>query len=65
MTTLLNDVRYALRMMGKNPWFTLVAALSLALGIGASTMAFGWVESVLLHPLEGFHRKRDAFGNHD
>ena len=53
MTTLLNDVRYALRMMGKNPWFTLVAALSLALGIGASTMAFGWVESVLLHPLEG------------
>ena len=53
MITLWQDVRFALRMMAKNPWFTLVAALSLALGIGASTMAFGWVESVLLNPLEG------------
>ena len=40
-------------MMAKSPWFTAVAALSLALGIGASTMAFGWVDSVLLHPLAG------------
>src|SRR5208282_1607427 len=56
MTTLWHDVRYALRMMAKSPWFTLVAAMSLALGIGASTMAFGWVDAVLLHPLEGVER---------
>jgi len=53
MTTLLHDLRFALRMMAKSPWFTTVAALSLAIGIGASTMAFGWVNCVLLHPLEG------------
>jgi predicted permease len=56
MSTFAHDIRYALRMMAKSPWFTLVAALSLALGIGASTMAFGWVDAVLLHPLEGVER---------
>ncbi|HXZ19796.1 MAG TPA: ABC transporter permease [Candidatus Acidoferrales bacterium] len=56
MTTLIQDIRFALRIMAKSPWFTLVALLSLALGIGASTMAFGWVDAVLLHPLEGVER---------
>jgi predicted permease len=46
-------------MMAKSPWFTAVAALSLALGIGASTMAFGWVDCVLLHPLEGVERDNE------
>jgi predicted permease len=59
MATLWHDVRFALRMMGKSPWFTTVAALSLALGIGASTMAFGWVNCVLLRPLEGVERDRE------
>src|SRR5271168_54324 len=59
MTTLLHDLRFALRVMAKSPWFTAVAVLSLALGIGASTMAFGWVDCVLLHPLEGVERDRE------
>src|SRR5271170_517438 len=59
MRTTMQDLRFALRMMGKSPWFTAVAALSLALGIGASTMAFGWVDAVLLHPLEGVERDRE------
>jgi len=59
MRTVWQDVRFALRMMARSPWFTGVAAVSLALGIGASTMAFGWVDGVLLHPLEGVERDNE------
>jgi predicted permease len=50
---MMQDLRYGLRMMARNPTFTSVAVITLAIGIGATTTIFSWIDAVLVRPLPG------------
>jgi predicted permease len=53
MSSLLQDLRYSLRMMFRNRSFTILAVFTLAIGIGACTTVFSWIDGLLLRPLSG------------
>ena len=52
MSPVLRDLQFAWRMLWKNPGFTIVAALTLGLGIGANTATFTFVDNIVLRSLE-------------
>jgi len=59
LDTFWQDLRYGLRMLAKNPGFTAVAVLTLALGIAANSTIFSWINSTILNPIPGISHTSD------
>ncbi len=53
MGSLWHDLRFTLRVLGKSPGFVAIAIVTLALGIGANSTIFSWIDATLLHPIPG------------
>ncbi|MGH9837165.1 MAG: hypothetical protein ACREEM_00095 [Blastocatellia bacterium] len=58
MQTLWQDLRYGARMLGKQPAFTLIAVLTLALGIGATTTIFSGLDALVWRPFSFANQER-------
>jgi predicted permease len=60
MTSFWQDIRYSLRVIAKAPGFAALAILTLALGIGANTTIFSWINSTLLNPVPGLTKPNEV-----
>src|ERR1700723_4326048 len=60
MTSLWQDIRYSLRMIAKAPGYAAIVILTLALGIGANSTIFSWINSALLNPVPGISNPREV-----
>jgi predicted permease len=59
MRNLLQDVRFGLRVLSGSPTFSVVAVLTLGLGIACTTTVFSWIDAMLLHPYPGASRTQE------
>ena len=60
MTSIRQDIQFSLRMIAKAPGFAAIVILTLALGIGANTTIFSWINSALLNPVPGISKPNEV-----